>query len=85
MQKKTKSIREELDSIYAEKYSHRDKRHHIESKATHVIASAINLIEQIELNYPDQAENLNRKLLNSIRDKSPKKFTNTLRRTDDTK
>lgn len=85
MQKKTKSILEELDSLYQERYSHKDQRHLIESRAAHVIASAINLLEQIEKSYPrDVSENLTRKLLNSIRDRAPTKFTNTLRRTDDT-
>jgi len=83
MQKKTKSILEELDSIYEEKFADRDKRYIIESRADNVISSAIRLIEQIEEAYPDEiAENLKRKLLNAIRDKSPQKFTRTVRRTD---
>lgn len=83
MQKKTRSILEELDSIYQEKFQDRDRRYIIESRATNVIASAIRLIEQIEASYPpDQAENLVRKLLNAVRDKDPGKFTRTVRRTD---
>jgi hypothetical protein len=83
MQKKTRSILDELDSIYEEKFQDRDRRYIIESRATNVIASAIRLIEQIESAYPaDQAENLVRKLLNAIRDKDSRKFTRTVRRTD---
>ena len=83
MQKKTRSILEELDAIYEEKHADRDRRYIVESRATNVIASAIRLIEQIEEAYPaDQADNLVRKLLNAIRDKDPKKFTRTVRRTD---
>lgn len=83
MQKKTRSILEELDSIHEEKFQDRDRRFIVESRATNVIASAIRLIEQIESAYPtDQAENLVRKLLNAIRDKDPGKFTRTVRRTD---
>lgn len=83
MQKKTRSILEELDSIYADKFEIRDRRYIVESRATNVIASAIRLIEQIESAYPaDQAENLVRKLLNAMRDKDPTKFTRTVRRTD---
>lgn len=83
MQKKTKSILQELDAIYHEKYSDHDKRYIIESRASHVIASAIRLIEQIESTFsPDQAENLSRKLLNAIRDRDPSKFTRTVRRSD---
>lgn len=83
MQKKTRSILDELDTIYEEKFQDRDRRYIVESRATNIIASAIRLIEQIESAYPaDQAENLVRKLLNAIRDKDPRKFTRTVRRTD---
>lgn len=81
MQKKTRSILEELDSIYAERQAGRDRRYIIESRADSVIASAIRLIEQIENAYtPAQAENLTRKLLNAIRDRDPSKFTRSVRR-----
>lgn len=83
MQKRTRSILEELDAIYLEKHADRDRRYVIESRATNVIASAVRLIEQIEAAYPEeQAENLVRKLLNAIRDKDAKKFTRSVRRTD---
>lgn len=83
MQKRTRSILEELDSLYNERFQERDRRYIVESRATNVIASAIRLIEQIEEAYPaEQADNLVRKLLNAIRDKDPKKFTRTVRRTD---
>jgi hypothetical protein len=83
MQKRTRSILEELDAIYTEKHADRDRRYVIESRADNVIASAIRLVEQIENSYsPDQAENLVRKLLNAIRDKDAKKFTRSVRRTD---
>lgn len=83
MQKRTRSILEELDTIYAEKHADRDRRYIIESRATNVIASAIRLVEQIEDSYPeDQAENLVRKLLNAIRTKDAGKFTRSVRRTD---
>ena len=78
MQKKTRSILEELDSLYIE----RDQRQLIESRASNVIASAIRLVEQIEAAYPaDQAENLTRKLLNAIRTKDAGKFSRSVRRT----
>ena len=83
MQKRTRSILEELDAIYTEKNADRDRRYIIESRASNVIASAIRLVEQIENSYdPDQAENLIRKLLNAIRTKDAGKFTRTVRRTD---
>ena len=83
MQKKTRSILEELDAIYTEKQADRDRRYIIESRASNVIASAIRLVEQIEGSYsPEQADNLVRKLLNAIRTKDAGKFTRTVRRTD---
>ena len=79
MQKKTRSLLEELDAMYIE----RDQRHVIETRAANVIASAIRLMEQIdELYSPEQAENLKRKLLNSINQRDPAKFTRSVRRTD---
>lgn len=83
MQKKTRSILEELDSIYQERHQDRDRRYIIESRASNVIASAIRLIEQIESSYSDaESEKLVRKLLNAIRDRDATKFTRTVRRTD---
>jgi hypothetical protein len=83
MQKRTRSILEELDSIYTEHNSDRDRRYIIESRASNVIASAVRLVEEIERSYPaDQAENLVRKLLNAIRTKDAGKFTRSVRRTD---
>lgn len=79
MQKKTRSLLEELDSMYIE----RDQRHVIENRATNIIASAIRLLEQIDESYsPEQAENLKRKLLNAINQRDPGKFTRTVRKTD---
>ena len=83
MQKKTRSILEELDSMYQERNQDRDRRYIIESRASNVIASAIRLIEQIESSYSDvESEKLVRKLLNAIRDRDASKFTRTVRRTD---
>ena len=79
MQKKTRSLLEELDAMHIE----RDQRHVIENRAANIIASAIRLLEQIDESYaPDQAENLKRKLLNAINQRDPGKFTRTVRRTD---
>jgi hypothetical protein len=79
MQKKTRSLLEELDSMYIE----HDQRHVIENRASNIIASAIRLLEQIDENYPpEQAENLTRKLINAIKLRNPEKFTRTVRKTD---
>jgi hypothetical protein len=79
MQKKTRSLLEELDSMYVE----RDQRHVIENRASNVIASAIRLLEQIDASYTaEDAQNLQRKLINAINQRDPGKFTRTVRRTD---
>ena len=79
MQKKTRSLLEELDSMYVA----RDSRWVIETRAANIIASAIRLLEQIDETYPaEQAENLRRKLLNAIGQRDPGKFTRTVRKTD---
>jgi hypothetical protein len=79
MQKKTRSLLDELNSMYVEK----DRRHVIENRASNIIASAIRLMEEIDSSYtPEQAENLQRKLLNAIKLRDPGKFTRTVRRTD---
>ena len=79
MQKKTRSLLEELDAMYIE----RDQRHVIETRASNIITSAIRLLEQIDESYtPEQAENLTRKLINAIKLRDPGKFTRTVRKTD---
>jgi 16S rRNA C1402 N4-methylase RsmH len=83
MQKRTRSILEELDAMHTEKYENRDRRYIIESRANNVITSAIRLVEQIEQSFPpDQADNLIRKLFNAIRTKDASKFTRTVRKTN---
>ena len=78
MQKKTRSILEELDSLYIE----RDRKAIIETRASNLIETAIRLLEQIDAEFsPDQAENLQRKLLNAIRQRDTSKFSRSVRRT----
>jgi len=78
MQRKTRSILEELDSLYVE----RDRRLILENRASSIIHSAIRLIEQIETEYPaEQAEILTRKFLNAIRSKDSGKFQRSVKRT----
>ena len=78
MQKKTRSLLEEQDSLYVE----RDRRLIIETRADSIISSAIRLIEQIEVEFgAEQADNLTRKLLNAIRTKDAGKFSRSVRRT----
>lgn len=76
MQKHTRSILEELSSIGAD----RDRSRVIETRANNVIVSAINLMNYIRENYDaTAADELERRLLNSIRTQDPSKFTRKVR------
>ena len=77
MQKRTRSILDELASIGLEK----DKESLIETRASNVIAGAINLVNYIKEHYDaETAAELERRLLNSIRSQDPQKFTRGVRR-----
>jgi hypothetical protein len=53
----------------------------VESRAGHVIQGAINLINYIKENYDaEQAAELERRLLNSIKSQDPAKFARGVRR-----
>lgn len=77
MQKKTKSLLEELQSFG----DTRDMNHIIESRASNIITSAINLIELMQKQYsPDKAELLEKKLLSAIKGKDQERFSKSLRK-----
>jgi hypothetical protein len=77
MQKKTKSLLEELQSFG----DTRDMNHIIESRASNIITSAINLIELMEKHYPsEKAELLEKKLLSAIKGKDQDRFSKSLRK-----
>lgn len=82
MKRATRSLLEELNSISVKKNSEAV----IESRATHVIDSAINLLSLIRENFtPEQAYELERRLINSIKGGDPAKFTRSIRRLRDSK
>ncbi len=82
MQKKTRSLLEELETLHIK----RDSRYLIESRADNIIASACNLLDLIESTYsPEDAENLTRKLLNSIKSRDARKFKRSLGRVNESK
>tara|TARA_Y100000389_G_C17302542_1_gene433703 strand:+ start:200 stop:436 length:237 start_codon:yes stop_codon:yes gene_type:complete len=71
MKRKTRSILEEINSMSPK----RDRRQLVEANAEQVIATAINLIELINETFDDEtAADLNKRLINSIRTKDPRKF-----------
>lgn len=82
MKRATKSLLEELNSIAIK----RDGEAVIESRAAHVINSAINILSMIKENFPpDQAYELERRFINSIRGGDPSKFTRGIRKLRDSK
>lgn len=77
MQKRARSILDELDTLIV----HKDRENLVESRASNVIAGAINLINYIREQYdPEQAAELERRLINSIRTQEPEKFKRGVRR-----
>ena len=82
MQRKTKSLLEELNEIAIK----RDSELVIESRATHVINSAIHLLKSIKENFdPEVAYELERRLINSIKGGDASKFTRSIRKLRDNK
>ena len=77
MQKRTRSLLAELDSIATQ----RDRENFVESRATNVIQSAINLMSYIKEHYNEEtASELERRLLNSIRSGDGSKFVRGIRK-----
>lgn len=77
MQKKTRSLLEELESIG----NNRDMTHVIESRAHNIITSAINLIELINKHYDkDTSEILERKLISAIKGRDQARFAKSIRK-----
>ena len=80
MKRTTRSLLEELNSISERKNSEAV----IEARATHVINSAINLLALIKENFdPEEAYELERRLINSIKGGDSSKFTRSIRRLRD--
>lgn len=82
MKRHTRSLLEELNDIATKK----DSEIVIESRAIHVINSAINLLILIKENFdPETAYELERRFLNSIKGADPSKFTRGIRKLRDSK
>lgn len=77
MKRKTRSILYELDRMAID----RDRVHVLENRANNIIASAINLINMIKESYShEDAEDLEKRLLNSIKTQDPRKFNRAIKR-----
>lgn len=75
MQRKTRSLLEELEAIG----NNRDTKHVIESRAHNIITSAINLLEMINKHYDDErAQILEKKLLLAIKNRDSGRFSKSI-------
>lgn len=82
LKRATKSLLDELNSISERKNGEAI----VEARATHVINSAINLLTLIKESFPpEQAYELERRLINSIRGGDSAKFTRSIRKLRDSK
>ena len=82
VKRSTRSLLEELNNIS----SKRNSEEAIESRATHVIDSAINLLNLIRENYTaEQAYELERRMINSIKGGDSGKFVRSIRKLRDNK
>jgi hypothetical protein len=77
MKLRTRSILQELNELA----DVRKKDALVESRATNIINSAINLIESLHKNYTaEQADELERRFINAIRGQDTAKFTRGIRK-----
>lgn len=73
----SKSILREISTYVPEN----NKEDLIEARAHHIISSAINLLEMIEDSYtPEEADQLTRRFLSSIKGSDPKRFVRSIRK-----
>lgn len=80
MKRKTRSILDEINDLVPNK----SRQEVINSRASHVLSSVINFLDNIHESYDrDTADNLERKLLNAVRARDASKFTNSLRRVEE--
>lgn len=78
--KRVRSLIEELDRFIPQ----RDKHLIIESRASNVLASVINLLSYISENYSEEeADELEKRFMSSIRNKDPNRFIRKIREIKD--
>jgi hypothetical protein len=82
MQPRTRSILEELDRLHIKQ----DTAHVIRSRADNLIESAGRLLDLVAESYSEEeADNLSRKFLNSIRTRDSRKFQRSLKKINESK
>ena len=77
MKRKTRSLLEELDAIAIDK----DRKHVVESRATHLIQSSINLLRMIKENFSEETSlDLEKRFIAAIKKQEPIKVTRGIRK-----
>lgn len=75
--RRSRSILEEISTYVPQK----SKEDLIEARAQHIIVSAINLLESIDMAFtPAEAEALKKRFVSSIRGSDPNRFTRMVKR-----
>lgn len=82
MEKRTKSLLEEINSIAPKK----DKDHLLESRGQNAISSVINLLEMIEKDYDaETAQDLQKRIMLSIKNRDVSRFERGIKKIRDTR
>ena len=82
MKKQTRSILNELQNFLPKE----NKDVIVENRASHIIESAINLIEQIYKSYtPEQAEELEKKFYSAVRNRDGRRFERSIKKIKESK
>ena len=82
MKKRTRSILEELNNLHRD----RDNDSFIATTGTNLIESAVNLLSRINETYgAEEALDLERRFINSIRTADPKKFRRGVQKVQESK
>ncbi len=82
MSDKFKSLLDELDHMVPKK----DKYTVLEARVHHFLSSGINILKQIEENFsPEEADELSRRLFNSLKGRNPAKFERKIRQLRESK
>lgn len=77
MKKRTRSLLEEINSLAPKK----DKNAILESRGTNAISSIINILEMIDANFDsDTAQDLNKRIMLSIKNRDPERFNRGIKK-----
>ena len=77
MKKRTRSLLEDINSLAPKK----DKNAILESRGTNAISSIINILEMIEENFDSEtAQDLNKRIMLSIKNRDPERFNRGIKK-----